>query len=37
MMGKAPQEVGDPKRARDALEIVLAAEKSAETGKIIEL
>ena len=37
MMGEAPQEVGDPKRARDALEIVLAAEKSAETGKIIEL
>jgi UDP-N-acetylglucosamine 3-dehydrogenase len=36
MMGEAPQGVGDPQRARDALEIVLAAEKSAETGKVIE-
>jgi predicted dehydrogenase len=37
MMGKAPQGVGDPQRARDALEIVLAAEKSAETGKEVEI
>jgi UDP-N-acetylglucosamine 3-dehydrogenase len=37
MMGKAPMGVGDPQRARDALEIVIAAEKSAESGKVVEL
>lgn len=38
MLGKKPGEgVGDPRRANYALEVVLAAEKSAETGKIIEL
>lgn len=37
MMNKAPRDVGDPKRARDALEIILAAEKSSETGEVVEL
>ncbi len=38
MYGKMPEGgVGEPQRARDVLEIVLAAEKSAETGRIIEL
>lgn len=37
MMGEAPQGVGDPKRARDALETVLAAEKSDETGEVVKL
>ena len=38
MYGKMPEGgVGDPQRARDVLEIVLAAEKSAETGQIVEL
>ena len=35
---KKPEEgVGDPHRANYALEVVLAAEKSAESGKIVEL
>jgi UDP-N-acetylglucosamine 3-dehydrogenase len=37
MLGKMPEGLGDPQRARDALEIVMAAERSAETGKIVEL
>ena len=37
MLGKMPQGLGDPQRARDALEIVMAAEKSAETGRIVDL
>jgi len=37
MYGKQPEGVADPQRARDALEIVLAAEKSAETDEIVEL
>jgi UDP-N-acetylglucosamine 3-dehydrogenase len=37
MLGKLPEGVADPVRAKYALEIVLAAEKSAETGKVVEL
>ena len=37
MLGKLPEGVGDPERAKYALEVVLAAEKSAETGKIVEM
>ena len=37
MQGEAPQGVGDPQRARDALEIVVAAERSAEEDKVIEI
>lgn len=37
MLGKLPEGVGDPERARYALEVVLAAERSAETGKVVEL
>lgn len=37
MLGKMPQGLGDPQRARDALEIVMAAERSADTGEIVEL
>ncbi|MFC2145454.1 Gfo/Idh/MocA family protein [Actinomycetota bacterium] len=37
MLGELPGGVGDPERAKYALEIVLAAEKSAETGEIVEL
>jgi UDP-N-acetylglucosamine 3-dehydrogenase len=37
MLGEMPEGLGDPQRARDALEIVMAAEKSAETGKVVEL
>jgi len=37
MYGKQPEGVADPQRARDALEIVLAAEKSAETDEIVKL
>lgn len=37
MYGKLTGGVGDPQRARDVLEIVIAAEKSAESGKVVEL
>jgi UDP-N-acetylglucosamine 3-dehydrogenase len=37
MLGKLPEGVADPVRAKYALEVVLAAEKSAETGKVVEL
>jgi hypothetical protein len=37
MLGKLPEGVADPQRARYALEVVLAAEKSAETNQVIEL
>ena len=37
MIGELPGGLGDPQRARDALEIVMAAEKSAEKGEIVEL
>ena len=38
MLGKYPEEgLADPKRAKYALELVLAAEKSASTNKIIKL
>jgi hypothetical protein len=37
MTGTLSEGLGDPQRARDSLEIVMAAEKSAETGQIVEL
>jgi predicted dehydrogenase len=38
MLGKQPEDgLGDPKRAKYALEIVLAAERSAETGEVVKL
>jgi predicted dehydrogenase len=37
MQGKLPEGVADPERAKYALEIVLAAEKSAETNQVVEL
>ena len=37
MLGELPGGVGDPERAKYALEIVLAAEKSGETGEVVEL
>jgi hypothetical protein len=37
MLGEMPEGLGDAQRARNSLEIVMAAEKSAESGKVVEL